>query len=101
MRIAGMSLFPFVILREYYKDTDRGDSIVRHETIHFKQALYLGVIPFYLLYVLEYVILLFIYLNHTRAYLNISFEIEAYTYQDDLTYNRSPYSSFKYIFKKD
>ena len=56
MKIDGISLFPFIILRERYKTGDtwwvvRGGKMVNHETIHFQQALELGVIPFYILYV--------------------------------------------------
>ena len=49
MRIGGISLFPFIILREKYIDGNdfwkqRGIETINHETIHFQQALELGVV---------------------------------------------------------
>ena len=89
MRIGGISLFPFIILREKYRDGNdfwkqRGIETINHETIHFQQALELGVIPFYILYVLEWILKLPFY--GARAYYNISFEREAYDNDKNLMY---------------
>ena len=89
MRIGGISLFPFIILREKYRDGNdfwkqRGIETINHETIHFQQALELGVIPFYVLYVLEWILKLPFY--GERAYYNISFEREAYDNDKNLMY---------------
>jgi len=102
MPIGGMALFPFIILREkYQKQTKfwikKNAETINHETIHFKQALELGVIGFYLLYVLEFLIKLFIY--GKDSYMNISFEREAYNNDSNLEYlsTRKPYSWVKLI----
>jgi len=99
MNIGGISLFPFIILKEKYNYNTRVSKVIKnHETIHFYQQLELLVIPFYLLYILEWFIKLFIY--GKDAYIHISFEREAYKYESDVNYisNRKWYSSFYYIF---
>ena len=73
---------------------------INHETIHFQQALELLVIPFYILYVIEYAIKALRYLNIEKAYKNISFEREAYANERDMNYlaNRKRYNWVKLIF---
>lgn len=58
-------------------------SLLRHEEIHTRQIRELGFIPFYILYVLEWIFHLF---TPGNAYRKISFEREAYRYQDDPQY---------------
>lgn len=107
MRIGGISLFPFIILREKYADTSndlwfiRGKKTINHETIHFQQAIELGVIFFYILYVLEWLVKLPIY--GPSAYENISFEREAYSNDYDLTYisRRKRYNWIRLILNKN
>jgi hypothetical protein len=96
MPIGGMSLFPVVILREKYNSDDefwnlKGQKTINHESIHFQQQLELGVLPFYFIYVLEYLLKLPFY--GSKAYENISFEREAYENDEDLEYldNRTRY----------
>lgn len=103
MRVAGISLFPFVILREKYIDakywSKKNDVIVNHETIHFWQTLELGIVLFYVLYVVEFLIKLVFY--GSNAYRNLSFEREAKGNEKNLKYldNRKPYAWIKLIFK--
>lgn len=52
--------------------------VVRHERIHSAQMKEMLWIPFYLFYVLEYLVKLAVYRNSDRAYRAISFEREAY-----------------------
>ena len=105
MKIGGITLWPFIILREYYQGTTnfwraKREKIINHESIHIAQQGELLVIPFYVLYILEWFIKLFFY--GSRAYYNISFEREAYKNELDLTYlsKRKRYSFIKLIFKK-
>lgn len=104
MRVAGISLFPFVILREKYRDakywSKKNDVIVNHETIHFWQTLELGIVLFYVLYVVEFLIKLAFYGGN--AYINLSFEREAKGNEKNLKYleNRKPYAWIKLIFKQ-
>lgn len=97
MTPAGIAIFPFVILREKYRDggewwVERGNIILNHENIHFQQALELGVIPFYILYVLEFILKIPFY--GRKAYYNISFEREAYdnAYNLQYLYSRRKYT---------
>ena len=104
MTIGGISLFPFVILREKYNSSawwkKRAKKTINHENIHFQQQLELGVLPFYILYVLEWIIKLPFY--GAKAYENISFEREAYGHDSDLKYldKRVRYNWFRLILKK-
>lgn len=61
---------------------------LNHEKIHSRQILELLVLPFYLLYIIEWLVRLFQYKDTYRAYKNISFEKEAYTNQNDFHYLR-------------
>lgn len=104
-RIGGISLFPVVILREYYLyDTplwkDRKAKTTNHETIHFQQQLEMLVIPFYVLYVLEYLIKFLLCFNLKKAYRNISFEREAYANDTNQEYlkTRKRFNWIKLIF---
>lgn len=60
--------------------------VVNHEKIHTAQQRELLFIPFYVLYILEYLLRLLQYRNHHKAYVNISFEREAYAHGCDLRY---------------
>ena len=62
------------------------DRTIRHESIHIKQQKEMLVIFFFLWYFIEWIVRLIQYRNGTTAYLNISFEREAFCYQNDLTY---------------
>ncbi len=93
----GISLFPFIILKN--KQDVTNDTLINHEKIHLKQQAELFVIFFYLWYVLEFIMRLFQYKNWNMAYLNISFEREAYANELDLFYlkKRPKWAFFKYL----
>ena len=103
MRIGGITLWPWIILREKYRDDPRYrehlTETVNHESIHIKQQQELLVIPFYILYIVEWFIKLFVY--GKDAYRNLSFEREAYTNEANPDYlkTRKFWAWFKYIFK--
>ncbi|MCR4993784.1 MAG: hypothetical protein K6A32_00105 [Bacteroidales bacterium] len=73
---------------------------LRHERIHTRQMLELLVIPFYMFYVLEWLVRLVQHRNLLRAYLSISFEREAYKHQHDSDYlaHRRHYAWLKELF---
>lgn len=79
-----MALYPFILLKHKSQKADR--ILVNHERIHLRQQVELLIIPFYLLYLLNYLINLIRYRNHRRAYFNISFEKEAYACDQNLNY---------------
>jgi hypothetical protein len=97
MSIGGITLFPYIILKEKYRD--RAHDIINHESIHIKQQGEMLIIPFYIFYVLEFVLKLFIYGNLRDSYMNISFEREAYLNETDRDYleNRKSWSWIKYL----
>lgn len=73
--------------------------VINHESIHNAQQRELLFIPFYVLYILEWLIRLVCYRNLNKAYTDISFEREAYANGHDHSYlkKRRPYSFLKYI----
>jgi len=97
-RIIGITLCPFgvYIIEKYITDI----YVINHESIHWKQQVEMLVIPFYIFYILEFFIKLFIYGGD--AYRNLSFEREAYENDHNLEYlkNRRHYTWVKYIFHK-
>lgn len=72
----------------------------RHETIHFKQWLELGIIGFAILYPLFWIINLIKRKSGAQAYYEIPFEIEAYQHDDDPDYldNRKFWAWRSYVF---
>lgn len=95
--VIGITLAPFAIyIKEKYLNRK---FTINHEKIHWKQQLEMLIIFFYIWYITEWFIRLFI---NENAYRNISFEREAYTNEYDLFYlkNRKSFSWFKYIKKK-
>jgi hypothetical protein len=60
--------------------------LINHERIHLRQQAELLVIPFYLLYLLNYLFNLLIYRSHHKAYIQIVFEREAYANEADTGY---------------
>ncbi|MEW4924396.1 hypothetical protein [Algibacter sp. 2305UL17-15] len=94
---AGISIFPFIFLRK--QELKLSKTLVNHEKIHLKQQLELLVIPFYLWYLIEFLVRLIQYKTWQNAYRNISFEREAYHKESDLKYlNNKPFWSFlKYL----
>lgn len=71
--------------------------VINHEKIHTAQQRELLFVPFYILYVMEWLWLLLRYRNSKKAYYAISFEKEAYRHGHDLTYlpRRQPYAMWR------
>ena len=77
--------------------------VINHEKIHTRQEMELLFIPFYLFYILEYLIRLLQYRNHNLAYLNISFEREAYKHGHNLEYlnSRRSFAWLHFMFHRE
>ena len=86
-QITAITLWPFIVFKD--KKYSTNDVVINHEMIHLRQQLELLVLPFYIIYLIEYLILLIIYRNHNKAYQNISFEKEAYKNDKDPNYLRN------------
>tara|TARA_Y100000815_G_C13320982_1_gene492301 strand:+ start:96 stop:425 length:330 start_codon:yes stop_codon:yes gene_type:complete len=95
----GLTVFPFMFLKH---KTLKGNSVlINHEKIHLRQQLELLIIPFFMIYILEYVVRLIQYRSRQLAYRNISFEREAYINEKDLDYfKKRPFWNFVKYFKK-
>lgn len=78
------------------KDAVINDVTINHESIHTEQMKEMLYVFFYVWYLIEWIIRLFMKGN---AYKNISFEKEAYANQNNLSYTntRKIYYWFKYI----
>jgi len=95
MQVNGMAIFPFLII----KHKSPSKVLINHERIHFRQQIELLIIPFYLWYVIEYLLNRLKGQTDNQAYRNISFEKEAYQNDDDLDYlkKRKLWAFLKYV----
>ena len=84
LKVSAMVIFPFILIKN--KDLKNDAVLIRHETIHLRQELELLIVPFYILYLINYLINLIKYHDHEKAYINIIFEREAYAHEADNTY---------------
>ncbi|REE08104.1 hypothetical protein DFQ09_109170 [Winogradskyella pacifica] len=93
----GITIFPFMFLKT--EDLKRNAVLINHEKIHLKQQLELFILPFYVLYTIEFLCRLIQNKKWDLAYRNISFEREAYRHEKDLDYlkSRPLYNVFKFI----
>lgn len=80
-RFFAINLFGVLFVKGKPSQVTRRD--LNHELIHTAQMRELGCVPFYILYVLEWIWRLF---RKGNAYSNISFEREAYAHQNDPGY---------------
>lgn len=95
----GITIFPFMILRK--RSLLQNRYLINHEKIHLRQQMELLIIPFYIIYGFEFLVRLVQYRSWKLAYLNISFEREAYINEKDLNYLKSrPFWNFIRYFKK-
>jgi len=93
----GLTIYPFIFLKS---DDLKHDSIlINHEKIHLKQQVELLWIFFFVWYFIEGIIRFIQYKNWDLAYRNISFEKEAYTNEQNVSYlkNRKFYSFLNYL----
>ncbi|MEM8969129.1 MAG: hypothetical protein AAGE93_22115 [Bacteroidota bacterium] len=92
-----ITLFPFVFLTRVKDKTNA--QLINHERIHLRQQLELFVIPFYLLYFVEYILRRLKGSDHRQAYRAISFEQEAFNHEQQLDYLafRPAFAFWKYL----
>ncbi len=83
----GVSLWPFVILKDKYFKNDL--ILLNHEKIHLRQQAELLLVGFYVWYLIEYVVRIIQFKNRYMAYRNISFEREAYRNELNMNYTKS------------
>lgn len=75
--------FPFILVAKdaYFKNV-----VINHEKIHQRQIIECLIVPFYVIYLINYFVNLFKYKKHSEAYRNIIFEREAYKHEMELGY---------------
>jgi len=78
-----INLFGFIFTRRRCALTPQD---INHERIHTAQMREMLYVPFYLLYVAEWMLRLLQCRSPLRAYFSIRFEREAYAHGDDLSY---------------
>jgi hypothetical protein len=92
----GVTIWPFgIYIRRYnYSDIKK---LKNHELIHWRQQKEMLGIFFYIWYLIEWIVNIFIYKN--KAYIKLSHEQEAYDNDKNLSYlkKRKPYSWIKYL----
>ena len=81
---SAMALWPVVLVKHH--DLQQNAVLVNHERIHHHQQIELLILPFYLLYVLNYLFNLIRFHNHDHAYREIIFEREAYQMEKEEAY---------------
>ena len=84
----GMALFPFIILKN--KECLKDKELINHETIHLYQQSELLILPFYIIYIIEYIF---------KGYRSISFEKEAHQNDKNMEYlnKRKIFAWIKYL----
>lgn len=99
-KASAITIFPFIFLRKKGLKSDA--ILINHERIHLVQALELLVFPFYTWYLIEFLIRYIQYRDFHKAYLNISFEREAYRNEKKMEYlkTRKMFCFVKFISKK-
>lgn len=89
----GITIFPFMFLK--HKTLKWNKVLINHERIHLRQQIELLILPFFIVYGLEFLIRLVQYKKWVLAYRNISFEREAYGNEKGLNYLQSrPFWAF-------
>lgn len=84
LKVSAVALYPFCLIQDNkYKLDGR---LLNHERIHFRQQLELLIVPFYIIYILHYLLLFARFRNHDKAYRSIVFEKEAYQNDNNFDY---------------
>ena len=82
------------------RDNSISDKTLNHEMIHTEQMKEMLYVFFYLWYLIEWFVRLIMLRDSHKAYRSISFEQEAYSNQENLTYleGRKRYRWLSYLF---
>jgi hypothetical protein len=95
----GYSGFSFGIWILFARGVKVSPSLIRHETIHYRQQKEMLFVFLWIFYGVEYLVKRFKYKTHDDAYRNLSFEREAYANDDNADYleQRKPFAWIKYL----
>jgi len=93
----GLTIFPFIFLK--WKNLSLNKTLVNHEMIHLRQQVELLILPFYLFYIIEFLIRYVKLKDWKTAYRSISFEKEAYKNDSNLKFlKKRPFWNFIHYF---
>ncbi len=94
-----ITIYPFIFLKKrMFKDNQQ---LINHEKIHIRQAAELLIIFFYISYLLEFLFRYVQYHDFYTAYLNISYEREAYANEANFDYlSQRKFWAFGQYYKK-
>jgi len=92
-----LTIWPFILVKDTIYKFDK--VLINHEKIHLRQQLELLWFPYFIWYVVEFLIKLVRYKNWDTAYRAISFEREAYQMETDFNYlkNRKVWGFWKHL----
>lgn len=96
-RFAAINLFGIIFIK---KNVVLSPILLNHERIHSAQMMELLIIPFYLIYVIEWIYWIIRFRNFNKAYHNISFELEAYMNAQNPNYLNSRRSYTQWRIKR-
>ena len=74
--VRALAFWPFIFVSS---NTKIDPVLINHEKIHLRQQIEMLLIPFYVMYLIEY---------YSKGYYNVSFEREAYANENDLLYRK-------------
>ncbi len=92
-----ITIYPFIFLKStFFKQKE---DLIRHERIHLRQALELGILFFYLWYLIEFTVHFIQLRDFDKAYMRISFEREAYDKERESDYlsKRKIWAFWRYL----
>ena len=76
LRVSALAFYPFIFIRK--KSYRKDKVLMQHERIHIRQQIELLFIPFYIIYIANWLINRIRYKDADLAYKNIIFEREAF-----------------------
>ncbi|MEZ4904795.1 MAG: hypothetical protein R2822_25110 [Spirosomataceae bacterium] len=96
--VGGLTLFPCI----FFKQNNPSLRLINHEQIHIRQQVEMGLILFYVWYLVEFLMRWIQYGHRYTAYRNISFEREAYANDNNLKYlaTRKLWGFWRYMWQK-
>ncbi|MFT5723774.1 MAG: hypothetical protein ACI9JN_000891 [Bacteroidia bacterium] len=89
--VRAFAFWPFIVVKDLSFKADK--ILVNHENIHLKQQLELLIVPFYVIYFIEFLIWYVLLRDFDKAYRRISFEQEAFENDTNSSYlkQRKPF----------
>ncbi len=84
LRVAAAAFWPFIFIQK--KALLKNRNLINHELIHLRQQTELLIVPFYILYGINFLINLITYRDSDKAYREIIFEREAFKNENRKNY---------------